>query len=189
MSEYTLIARPLLGGYQKSFDGAELEELTDLAIVSIATPRGGEEALANALKDVYGSDLPKPGQANLSHDGTTRFLGMGNDQIFALFSHSAPDAADIVANKLKDSGYVTLQSDNWVALRLSGTRSRDALERICPIDLAPESFPVGSCARTVMEHLGTVIYPEQEETFVLLSASSSAESFLHAVETSIENVT
>ena len=39
-----------------------------------------------------------------------------------------------------------------------------------------------------MEHLGTIIIRTEQDTFLLLSASSSAGSFLHAVETSIRNV-
>ena len=188
MSEYTLIPRPPLGGYQKNFDGATLEELIDLAIVSIAIPRGGEENLANTLRVAYGADLPKPVKASVSVDGATRFFGLGNDQVFAVFTHDGPDAVDIVAAKLNGCGYVTLQSDNWVTMRLSGPKSREALERICPIDLAPDFFPIGSAARTQMEHMGAIILLESEDTFVLLSASSSAESFLHALETSIKNV-
>jgi sarcosine oxidase subunit gamma len=40
-----------------------------------------------------------------------------------------------------------------------------------------------------MEHLGTIVLRDGTDSFLLLSAHSSAESFLHAVETSIRNVT
>lgn len=188
MSEYTLTARPALGGYQRNFDGVSLEELTDIAIVSIATPRGDEAAIAKAVKDAYGTDIPKPGEATLSNDGSTRLLGMGIDQMFCVFNHAGPDAAEVVGANLKGAGYVTLQSDTWACLRISGPGSRDALERICPIDLDPLIFHEGCVARTAMEHMGAIIYPEDADTFVLISASSSAASFLHAVETSIHNV-
>jgi len=187
VSEYTLTAQPALGGYQKNFDAVSLVELTELAIVSIAIPRGGEETLATALQDTFGADMPKPGTTCLSKDGDMRFLGMAIDQIFCVFNHPEPDAAAIVANNLKQAGYVTLQSDNWVSLRISGPGSRTALERICPIDLAPDSFTEGCVARTVMEHMGVIIYPDGQDSYVLISASSSAGSFLHAVETSIHN--
>ena len=83
---------------------------------------------------------------------------------------------------------MTLQSDNWVGVRISGTRSRDALERICPLDLHPDVFGIDQVARTVMEHLGVIILREDKDSFLMLSASSSAKSFLHAIETSIHNV-
>ena len=43
-------------------------------------------------------------------------------------------------------------------------------------------------ARTSMEHLDTLIIRTAENSYHLMSASSSAGSFLHAVETSIKNV-
>ena len=59
------------------------------------------------------------------------------------------------------------------------------LERLCPLDLHESAFPVGAAQRTVMEHMGAVILREGTDEFLLLSASSSAASFLHAVKTSI----
>lgn len=187
MSEYTLTARSPLDGYQESFDGVALEEVRGLAIVSIAVPQGGSDALAKALPDAYGAALPKAGETSRSNDGQIRFLGMASDQIFAIFDHGEPDAVAVISEKLADAAYYTLQSDNWVALRISGPKSRAALERICPIDLAPSAFPEGRVARTLMEHLGVIIWPDDADSFFLISASSSARSFLDAVIISIRN--
>ena len=85
MPEYTLTAQPTLGGFKKSFDGVALEELTSLAIVSIAVPLGGDDAVALALNTGYGATHPKPGEASLSEDGKTRFLGISKEQMFAIF--------------------------------------------------------------------------------------------------------
>ncbi|MGI9372359.1 MAG: sarcosine oxidase subunit gamma [Hyphomicrobiales bacterium] len=186
MSEFTLEAKPFLGGYKRDVGGVSLEEVTGLAIVSIAAPRGEETKLKATMKSAYGCVFPAPGAIAHAKDKKTRFVGMSPDQVFALFDHDGADAAEIIGKKLKARGYVTLQSDNWVTLRASGTRVREALERICPVDLNPNAFAIDHAARTVMEHLGVVIMREDKDTFLLLSASSSAQSFLHAVETSLE---
>ena len=61
-----------------------------------------------------------------------------------------------------------------------------ALERFCPLDLG--AFPAGSVARTAMEHMGAVIAREDDApTFLLLSARSSARSFLHGLGTALES--
>jgi sarcosine oxidase subunit gamma len=39
-----------------------------------------------------------------------------------------------------------------------------------------------------MEHLGVLILRSGDDEYLLLSASSSARSFLHAVETSLRNI-
>lgn len=184
-----LKAEPLLGGFHATFEDTDLIEVTELAILSIAIPLDGDAAFASALTKAFGAGVPSPGASTLSSDGRTRFLWMAPDQLFALFENDSPNAAGAMRKKLEGAAYVTLQSDNWVALRLSGNKARDALERICPIDLHPSSFPVGRASRTVMEHMGAIVLNEDANSFLLLSASSSAKSYLHAVETSLQNVT
>jgi sarcosine oxidase subunit gamma len=186
--DLALKAEPRLGGFHDNVGGTELVEMTDLAIVSIAVPLDGEAAFEAALSKAYGAEKPAPGQSVLSSDGQTRFLWTAPDQLFALFEETSPKAADDVRERLGGAGYVTLQSDNWVALRLTGGMARAALERICPIDLHPSVFTEGLVARTAMEHMGAFVLCEGLHSFLLLSASSSAESFLHAVETSLKNV-
>ena len=188
MPDLSLTARAALDGYHKQFGDTALTEVTDQALVSIAKPLGGAEALRDAMTGAYGASFPAPGSSTLSKDGATRFLGLQQDQCFALFSFESDGAVDTVAGSLGDTGYYTDQSDSWAMLRLSGALALTALERICPLDLAPTEFPPGSVARTVMEHLGVIILCEDTDRYLLMSARSSARSFLHAIETSVENV-
>jgi sarcosine oxidase subunit gamma len=188
VADLALKAEPRLGGFQASIGGTELAEVTDLAIVSIAIPLHGETAFAAALSRAYGVERPAPGRSVLSADGRTRLLWTAPDQLFALLLDQSPKAADEVRKKLGGKAYVTLQSDNWVALRLAGGRAREALERICPLDLHSSVFGEGRVARTAMEHMGAFVLCEGIHAFLLLSAASSAQSFLHAVEISLTNV-
>lgn len=187
MSDFTLTSAPPLAGTDRSFDGVTLRAPADLAIVSIALPLGAEEAARKAVKTAFGAALPEPGKSAPAKDGA-RLLRLSPDQAFVLFTHPAPDAEPVIAARLKGAAYTTDQTDVWCALELSGPNARAALERICPIDLHPDAFAVDDLVRTVMEHLGTIILRTDADTFLLLSASSSARSFLHAVETSIGNV-
>jgi len=188
VSDLTLTAKPALGGYRQDFGGITLSEHPDIAIVSIATPLGGETALAQATAGGFGASPPPVGGTTLSSDGRIRLLGMAPGQLFAVFEHDGANARAIIDGKLGGAAYTTDQTDVWVALRIEGQRTRAALERICPLDLHPGAFPEGRVARTVMEHLGVIILREGPDAFLLLSARSSAGSFLHTVETSIQNV-
>jgi sarcosine oxidase subunit gamma len=179
VAEFTLAPAPPLGGYAASFDGAALPEVSDLALVSIAVPLDGRDALAAAL----GAPLPEAG--GTAAFGGGRLLGLAADQAFALLPL---DGAGGLAERVGGAGYCTDQTGGWVMLRLTGPDALAALERICPLDLHPDRFPEGRVARTVMEHLGAVLLREGPDAFLLMSASSSARSFLHAVETSIRNV-
>jgi sarcosine oxidase subunit gamma len=186
--EFTLTARPPLDGYSQQFGDLDITELTDMALVSIATPLGGEDALAAAMQQAFEVTLPAVGQSTVSGTGSTRFLGLQPGQVFAMFASESDRPAAIIADKLGEAGYYTDQSDSWVVLQLSGPQARETLERICPIDLQTGAFAEGAVTRTVMEHLGTIILRTGTDTFVLLSARSSAKSFQHAVLTSINNI-
>jgi heterotetrameric sarcosine oxidase gamma subunit len=177
-----------LGDLRRDFAGTSLAEVSGKALVSIAIPCGGEVAMAKAVSGAYGIKPPAIGSSAESRDGAARFLGLQSDQFFLLFDHSGDRAVEVVSGKLGDAGYYTDQSDSWAMLRLAGPQSLAALERICPLDLDVTAFPPGAVGRTAMEHLGAIILREPEDTFLLLSARSSARSFLHAVETSLVNV-
>ena len=187
MADYTLISAPPLAGHDETIGGIRLHAPADLAIVSIALPLGAEDAGLKAIKAAYGADMPAPGKSVVGKDGA-RLVRLGPDQGFVIFTHPTADAREVVDGKLKGKAYTTDQTDVWTGLAIEGARARTALERICPLDLHPETFAIDDAARTVMEHLGVLIIRTDANGYLLLSASSSANSFLHAIETSIENV-
>ncbi|MDJ0637885.1 MAG: sarcosine oxidase subunit gamma [Paracoccaceae bacterium] len=182
--DFTLEAAPILGGVDLTIGANRIAECDDLAIVSVATPLGGDDAMAKALKDVWNLSLPEPSVS--SQSGEIRTVRTAPDQLFLIFPHATPDAETVVQQKLAGAGYTTDQTDVWVVLEISGPDTLAALERICPLDTA--AFPIGGAARTVMEHMGALLLRLDVDRFWLLSASSSAGSFLHAVETSYRNV-
>lgn len=188
MPDFTLTAAPPLAGTDRDFGDIHLTAPKDLAIVSIALPVGGEDAAKAAIKTAFGTPLPEVGQSSVADDKSTAIMRLGADQAFVLFPRPTPDAEPFIAGKLKGAAYTTDQTDAWCALQISGAGARRALERICPVDLHPDAFPVNAIARTIMEHMGAIVARTGDDTYLLLSASSSAKSFLHAVEVSAQNV-
>ena len=184
MAEFTPQAAPALGGADVMIGENRILERDDLALVSVATPLGGESALANALKTAWKLEMPDPRQTTAA--GDIRALRTAPDQMLIVFPHATPDAEAHVQKALKGAGYTTDQTDAWCILELTGPKSLAALERLCPLDLA--AFSAGTAARTVMEHMGALVLKLDAERFLLMSASSSAGSFLHAVETSYRYV-
>ena len=182
---FTLDAAPVLGGVDKTIGENRIAERHDLALVSIACPLGGDAGLEEALKSGWGLDAPSPTQSVTN--GDTTLVKTAPDQMLMLFPHATPDANSHVQSKLNNAGYTTDQTHAWVVLELSGPETLAALERLCPLDLA--TFPTGGAGRTVMEHISGVVLRLGDDRFLLMSASSSAGSFLHAVETSYVYVT
>ena len=184
MANLTLQATTPLKGYDQRFGGTTLSEVTDMAIYSIALALQADAALSS-IQQQLGTAWPATGHSTLNTEATYRLLGLQSDQVFVLVTGDAA-AANLPA--LDDSAYITDQSDSWAALRVSGPMSKKALERICPIDLHPTVFAKGFVTRTSMEHLAVIVLCEADDEYLLLSPSSSAQSFLHAVETSLRFV-
>ena len=187
MADLILTPETPLGGLRHETGGVAIVEITDRAIVSVAVPLGGRERLNGALTSAYGVGLPDIG-TSMRSDATV-LLGLQTDLVFLVFDRPErrPDLA--VREKIGDAGHVTDQSDAWVALQVCGPKARATLERICPLDLHSGIFTEGTVARTVMEHLGVIIHRDGADSFLMLSARSSAESFARAVVTSAQNVT
>ncbi len=188
MANYTLIAQAPLEGYRKTFANTELSEVTDLAIVSLAIPQNGDSTFGDALFAAYSCEIPAAGRSSLSPSTEARLLWMQQDQYFLLTEYTEYSVVESVSEKLEGTAYLSDQSDSWVILRLSGPQSMTALERTCPIDLHPQAFPSNAVSRIIMEHMSAVIINEGEDSYLLMGLRSSAKSFLHAIETSIENI-
>lgn len=181
---FTLDTRPALAGTEIAIGGNRIVARTDLALVSVATPLGGDAALTRALQDGLGLALPAPTLSTIA--GEMRAIRTAPDQLLLAFPHPTPDARGVINAKLGNTGYTTDQTDAWVILEVSGPDTLAALERLCPLDV--NTFEVGGSGRTMMEHMGALIVRTGPQAFWLMSASSSAGSFLHAVETSFRNV-
>jgi len=180
----SLQAESPLKGYDKRFADTSRSEPTALSIYSISLALQANVAMASIEKSL-GAQWPQTGQSTLSGNGTYRLLGLQSDQVFALVASETPHVG---LPELKADAYITDQSDSWAGLELNGPMARRALERVCPIDLHPSVFPADQVTRTSMEHLAVIILCKAENSYLLLSPTSSAQSFLHAIETSLHNV-
>jgi len=176
--------RSALNGALFEYKGLTLRELPDVKLLSVATNSNQKSAASDALKQHCGVNWPEVGKSTVN--GKTRCLGLQIDQVFVMHMDGNSNHVQL-ASDLASEFPLTDQSDSWVAVEVSGNRTLDVLERICPIDLHETAFRDGAVARTTMEHLSVIIV-SQGTTFLLLSPRSSADSFLHALTQSAEFV-
>ena len=160
-------------------------EATETDIVSVAWPEAKAGEIANGIK-ALGLSMPEPTMTNAA-DGA-RAVRTTPDQMLVLLDADGAGSIDRVAKALDGAGYLTRQTDAWVICDLSGDGVFDVLERLCPINIRGNAFPVGASARTAMEHMGALIIRTGETEFRLMSASSSARTFEHALTTSMRYV-
>ena len=186
-----LTALTALDNFSETLHGISVSEVTEKAIVSLAISPANDAAFAKAIKKAFKVERPIVGQFTQSETNNATFLGLQQDQLFVMFDYAGDRAVDEINSSINASdqiAYLSDQSDSWVTLRMSGGRCLEALERICPLDLHPTTFLVGSVARTSMEHMAAIIVHESDGSYLLMSLRSFAQSFLHAVTTSIENI-
>ncbi len=176
MPEYTLTAQSPLNGAEETIGDVKIAEQR-FEIVSIAVPQGGGDRLSAALDRAFGLRLPVAGGSVRSADGSLNLLWTAPDQCLLLAGDRSIDFDREAEAALDGAGYITLQSDNWAVIALSGGDCRRVLERLTMIDTGAEQFPVGSVARSLMRHLGVILTRTGDDSYLLLSAASSALSF------------
>ena len=198
----SLTAQSPLGGYEMITDGASLIEVIGLSMVSVAPLAGSQAAFQTAMAKLFKTGrTSKSGKNGSLKPSATMVLDRSDNQNcilmpsaqnqwFLCFDDDGTNPIDaakaLLGKSLSKQMAMTDQSDSWVILALSGPQSRQTLARICPIDCSTSAMPIGSTARTSMEHLGAIITRrpdegDQQPRFWLLSARSSAASFLHAI--------
>ena len=188
MSDYILEKLSALEGAEHEFDGVNVSEVTDKSLVMVAIPRGTLANVESSIKKSCGLTIPKMQQSSKSSDSSITLWRLQNNQVLAYFSYDGDDSESYLKTKFNASAYYTDQSDTWAMIRVKGPRSRDVLERICPINIDKDVFSVGNVSRTVMEHIGTIIFRDEDDSYVLLTMRSFGRSMLHAIEVSAKNV-
>jgi len=188
VSDYILEKESALEGAEHEFNGVNVSEVIDKSLVMVAIPRGTLADVESAIKKSCELSIPKMEQSTESSDSSITLWRLQNSQVLAYFSYDGDDAESHLKIKFNAPVYFTDQSDTWAMIRVEGPKSRDVLERICPINIDPEVFQVGSVSRTVMEHIGTIIFRDGDDSYVLLTMRSFGRSMLHAIEVSVKNV-
>ncbi len=188
MPKYILKAKTPLSNYKCETNKVKISAIEQKELFSLAIPLRGQKKAEIAIKTVFNCQIPSPGNCVVSRDHKLKILRLSSDQIFLYFGHQNLDQIMSKLEQIKKSFYVTGQSDAWAGIKISGQNAITCLERICPIDLSIDAFGINFFARTAMEHLNTIIIRTKKTEFELFSASSSAESFLHAIKTSVQNI-
>ena len=188
MPKYKLKIKNPLANHKSEINKVKISAIEKIELYSLAIPLNEEKKAETVIAKALDSQMPTPGNCSVLNDQKLRILRLSQDQIFLYFG-----LQDIIKIKtslkvLEKSFYITEQSDAWSGIKVSGQNVVSCLERICPINLALDVFGVNCFARTAMEHLNTIIIRTKKNEFELFSASSSAQSFLHAIKTSAHNI-
>ncbi|MCG6857008.1 MAG: hypothetical protein LJE67_02975 [Salaquimonas sp.] len=176
---YKLVAKSALGAAEplkETWPEFVLSELAGLSVWWLSVPSGGEAALSKVCEKQFGTGLPEP-RRFVDGDKKVRIIWAGDRQWFVTGIEGAK------AGPIAKVAAATDQSDGWLAIRISGVKSREVMEKLCGIDLHPSVFATGSAARAPIEGMIALIACEEAEsgTFAIFFQRSSALSFVEHI--------
>lgn len=161
-----------------------ITERIDVALASVATRKG---RMADLAKAAQAAGVPLPGPAMHQSGAPYAAFWVSPEMWFVEAPFATHELiADLLKTALGDAASITEQTDAWVAFDLSAPDLAPILERLCNVDF--RAVPDGYATRTVMEHLGVYLIKHSPGAARIYGPRSSAESLLHALETSAASV-
>ena len=162
--------------------GLTMTELTGFDLVQVMARRGQWSAVARPARMATARPLPARPEA-VEADGAL-LIWSGPDQFLAL---SPRRLRRWKRHGSAFSGIASLseQSDGRSLIRITGSRARDMLAKVCSLDLHPSVFPVGAAAATSIDHTSVNLWRGNDKdgsaVFYLLVFSTFAESLWHTL--------
>jgi len=169
---------PLEGMDSKTIGTVTLAEVDLGVLTSVAPFAGQSKALGEAFKTAHGIAWPAPLRA--TGKAGVRAIWFGKDMV--MLAGPEPDAA------LNAYAALTLQSDAWTSVTLSGADVEAVLARLVPVDLSAANFKRGHTARTQIQHMNGSVTRIGTDSFLLMVFRSMAGTLLHDLERAMESV-
>ncbi|MFI2301723.1 sarcosine oxidase subunit gamma [Actinacidiphila glaucinigra] len=138
-----------------------LAELPFLAQIDLRLDPGGPAAEAAGL--ALGAPLPLEPCTSV-RTGDLAVLWLGPDQWLVVGPPGAQEDLEARLRKAAGEAHVSVTdvSAQRTTLLVSGPRARDLLAHGCSLDLHPEVFGPGACARTVLARAQVVLVAREE---------------------------
>lgn len=201
LTDETMTAESPLLGFSHTYAQTQLSEKSNLVMLSMAVPRDGLEDLNTQLSTLFELAFPATGQYVMSNNSSldaslssVTLLGLQMDQCLLIADHDVSANTHAIHalhakinNALQDVAYLSDQSDNYAVLDVQGPAMVLAMERVCSLNIV--ELNTNTVSRTLVEHLQVIVQKQSPDQVRLYSPRSSANSFLHALTTSLENVT
>ena len=115
-----------------------------------------------ALSSALGLPLPTRPKTSASSNGR-HALWLGPDEWLLVDENEADMMALAASSGVLHSA--TDVSHRNTAILVSGPKAAEAVASACPHDLSPASFPVGTCARTVLGKIEVIVYRSGEQAY------------------------
>ena len=157
MHDYSLRKVNVLEDYDSEINGVKISEIKNKEIYALAIKEKNEKKATMSLQKHFGAQMPSVGKGSVSQKYNVKILRLSVDQLFLFFENKSLTEVQNIFKNLYDSFFITEQTDAWCGLKVSGRNIEECLIRVSPIDISLKNFPVNAFAKTMMEHLGTIM--------------------------------
>lgn len=137
-------------------------ERDGLGLAVVLVRRNKQEQLAQSIRDGFGVELPCGPRRIAAGD----FAIAGTSPGGWLATHTRGSAAltGFLDGLVGGLASVSDQSDGYCVLRLVGSKVRDTLCKLVPVDIHQNAFPVGAVAATAAAHISVTIWRVEDHT-------------------------
>ena len=158
-----------------SFDG--LARIEDCGLQGMITLRGdlADKALVKAASAASGARVP--GQREAQVKGDSGLVWMSPDELLVLCPYGeVGKRAAAMAQALAGTHALAVNvSDARAVLRVTGAAAREVLAKLCPVDLAPQSFAPGQIRRTRLAQVPAALWMDGDDSFRIVCFRSVAQ--------------
>lgn len=135
----------------------------------------GSTAVKAAVRDVTSQDVP--GSRGIAVEGERGVAWMSPDELLLLVPHGEAEAAvATMAEALKgDHATIANVSDARALFHVTGPHAREALAKLSPADLHPDSFGPGEMRRTRLAQVPAAIWQGSDDAFSVICFRSVAQ--------------
>jgi sarcosine oxidase subunit gamma len=165
-----------LGAARSDRPGIIIAERRPLAMVQVTAWSGAAVAVRAAIAAALDLDVAATPNQAAQKDGVT-ILWVGPDRWLVAGPERPERELGACLNEALTSTLATLTdlSHARTVFRIAGCSSRDLLVKGCGVDFHPRAFPVGSCAQSLLGHVGALLHAVDEApSFDLYVARSFA---------------
>lgn len=120
---------------------------------------------------------PMPAPLTISASETGAIAWMSPDEVLVMCPHqAAAERTAALVRALADSHALAANvSDARAVFRIAGPGAREALAKLCPLDLSPAAFPPGTFRRTRAAQIPVALWAEGDTAIRLICFRSVAD--------------
>ncbi len=176
--------RPARRGPVSGETGITVLECGDRLLASVSAQRDKADGAAARMAQRFSLDPPRT--PRYVADGGICLAWSGPGQWMAHAEATAiPDLADRLRVALAGLVSVTDQTDGWVSLRLSGTRTREVLAKGLALDVHPRVFRPGDVALGQIEGMPVrLLQVDEAPVYEIMAYRSMARCFFEWLQDS-----